>query len=214
MENVVVFGTGGHAKVVFDILIRQKLYNPVAFFSLNESMTSFLGLPHFHQSLLVENKFKAGVVAVGDNFIRGQVVEFVKSHVQGFKFITAIHPSAQVAEGSVLADGTVAMANCVVNPGSQIGPHVILNTASVIDHDCKIGQFASIAPGCILGGNVEVGEFSAISLGANVIHGKRIGSHTVVGAGSIVLNDIEDFKVAFGTPCKAVRSRIQGENYL
>lgn len=214
MENVVIFGTGGHAKVVFDILLSQKIYKPVAFLSLNDATPNFLGLPHFNQNLLVQKNFKAGVVAIGDNFVRSQVVSFIKSQVPDFKFITAIHESAQIGNDVVLAEGTVAMANCVVNAGSQIGAHVILNTGSTVDHDCKIEQFASIAPGCVLGGNVSVGEFSAISLGAYVIHGKNIGNHTVVGAGSLVLDDIESFKVAYGNPCKVIRSRTQGEKYL
>ncbi|MBY0553597.1 NeuD/PglB/VioB family sugar acetyltransferase [bacterium] len=214
MENVVIFGTGGHAKVVTDILLRQKIYKPVAFLSLNESLTTFLGLPHFHQSILPQKNFKTGVVAIGDNFIRSQVVEFIKTHIPDFKFITAVHPSAQIAGDVVLSDGTVVMANCVVNSGSNIGSHAILNTGSVVDHDCKIEQFASIAPGCVLGGNVVVGEFSAISLGANVIHGKKIGQHTVIGAGALVLEDVEGFKVAYGSPCREIRSRTQGEKYL
>ena len=214
MENVVIFGTGGHAKVVYDILLKQQLYTPVAFLSLNNSMTNFLGLPHYHQSLLAQKNFISGVVAIGDNFIRNQVVEYIMDNVHGFKFISAIHPSVQIAEGVKIAHGTVAMANTVINSGSSIGSHTILNTGSIIDHDCIINQFASIAPGCVLGGNVEVGDFSAISLGANIIHGKKIGSHTVIGAGSLVLNDIDSLMLAYGNPCKVIRTRTQGEKYL
>lgn len=214
LENVVIFGTGGHAKVVSDIILKQKIYKAEAYLSLNGTLTSFQGLPHFNQALLSEKKFKTGIVAIGDNFVRSQVVQFIKAQVPDFKFITAIHPSAQVAEGVKLSEGVVVMANCVVNSDTKVGSHVILNTGALIDHDCAIEQFASIAPGCVLGGNVAVGEFSAISLSANIIHGKKIGSHSVVGAGSLVLDDVESFKVAYGSPCKVVRSRVQGEKYL
>lgn len=214
MENVVIFGTGGHAKVIYDILLRQKHYKPVAFVSLNDTMVNFLGLPHFHQSNLSQLDFNSGIVAIGDNFIRSQVVEFVRSQKPAFNFITAIHPSAQIAEDVVLGEGAVVMANAVVNPGTRVAAHAILNTSSSIDHDCIIGQFASIAPGCTLGGNIEVGEFSAVSLGAQIIHGKMIGAHSVIGAGSLVLDDVESFTVAYGSPCKVIRKRTQGEKYL
>lgn len=214
MKNIVIIGTGGHAKVIFDILLRQNLYKPVAFLSLNDIMTSFLGLPHYHQSKLDQKDFNTGVLAIGDNFVRSQAAEFVRSQKPKFNFITAIHPSAQIAEDVILGEGSVVMANVVVNPGTYVGSHAILNTSSSVDHDCKIGQFASIAPGCTLGGNVEVGEFSAVSLGSKIIHSKKIGSHSVIGAGALVLKDIESYKVAYGHPCQIVRSRTLGEKYL
>lgn len=214
MTEIIIFGTGGHAKVVYDILLKQNKYKPVAFVSISETITYFLDLPHVHQSKLAASGFNAGIVAIGDNSVRASVVEYVKSQMTDFKFISAIHPSAQIAEDVNIGKGAVVMANVAINPGTIVGEHVILNTISSVDHDCKIGQYASIAPGCILGGNVEVGEYSAISIGAVVKHGIKIGKHTVVGAGALVLEDIGDFKMAYGSPCKVIRSRVAGEKYL
>lgn len=214
MIDVIIFGTGGHAKVVYDILLTQNLYRPVAFLSTNEVITSFLNLPHFHQSKLAELEFNTGIVAIGDNMVRSRVVEFVYSQRSDFHFITAVHLSAAVASDVILQDGIVVMAQTAINSGSRIGSHVIVNTSSSIDHDCNIGKFSSIAPGCILGGNVEIGNFSAVSLGAKIVHGKKIGYHAVIGAGALVLNDIDNYKVAYGSPCKIVRTRVQGEKYL
>ena len=214
MVDIVIFGTGGHAKVVYDIILCQKIYNPVAFVSLNDEMTSFLGIPHYHQNKIQELELHAGVVAIGDNFIRSQVVEGILNQKPNFNFVTAVHPTSCLGRDVVLGAGTVAMANSVLNIGTKIGRHVVVNTSSSVDHDGDIGQFASLAPGCVLGGNVTVGEFSAISLCAQVVHGVKIGSHTVVGAGALVLDDIENFKVAYGSPCRVVRTRVAGEKYL
>lgn len=214
MKEVVIFGTGGHAKVVYDILLRQNLYKPVAFISDRENMANFLDLPHMHQNKLSESGFLVGIVAIGDNFVRGSMVKFINSQKAAFKFVTAIHPSAQVATDVILEEGVVVMAQCAVNSGTRVGAHVILNTGSLVDHDCKVEAFSSIAPGCTLGGDINMGEYSAISLGAVVKHGIRIGKHTVIGAGALVLEDVDDFKMAYGNPCKVIRTRIQGEKYL
>lgn len=213
-KEIIIFGTGGHAKVVFDILLKEGLFKPVAFFSMEKDLKSFLGLPHFHQDEFKVSSYTHGVIAIGDNWIRSKVVDFITSEKKNFIFISAVHPSAQVGTGANIGVGTVIMANTVVNPYTEIGNHVILNTSSSIDHDCKIKHFASIAPGAILGGNVEVGEFSAVSLGASIIHGKKIGAHSVIGAGSVVVKDIEDHVVAFGTPCRILRKRVEDEKYL
>jgi acetyltransferase-like isoleucine patch superfamily enzyme len=46
---------------------------------------------------------------------------------------------------------------------------------------------------------------SWIGIGAVVIEGVRIGEGSVVGAGAVVLRDIPEGVVAYGTPARAVR---------
>lgn len=214
MKDIVIFGTGGHAKVVSDIIAKQKLYNLKAFVSLNSSLSEFMGLPHHNQNQLNKLDFNLGIVAIGDNFIRKQVVELILSIKPDFSFVTAIHPSAQVGVECAIAPGAVVMANAVINPGTKIGQHCIINTGALVDHDVTVEDFASIAPGCTLGGNVKVGSFSAISLGASIIHGINIGEHAVVGAGSVVVKNIDAYSLSYGNPCKLVRQRKAGEKYL
>jgi sugar O-acyltransferase (sialic acid O-acetyltransferase NeuD family) len=212
--DIVIFGTGGHSKVVYDILIKQQKYNPVAFVSLDKGLSTFMGLPHFHQSDLFRIKQSKGIVAIGDNYARAQVSSFILEKRPDFDFVMAVHPSAQVAYGVKIGRGSVVMANTALNSETVLGENVIINTGATVDHDCKIDSFASIAPGCTLGGNVTLGAFAALSLGAKVVHNKKIGIHTVVGAGSVVLNDIADYKIAYGSPCRVIRDRKEGEKYL
>ena len=42
----------------------------------------------------------------------------------------------------------------------------------------------------------------------------RIGEHTVVGAGSTVMNDIPAYTISYGTPCKIIKKRRQGDKYF
>jgi acetyltransferase-like isoleucine patch superfamily enzyme len=67
-----------------------------------------------------------------------------------------------------------------------------------------------IAQGTISKG-IEIGDNCFIGAYAMVNDGVKIGRDTVIGAGSIVLKDIPEFSVAFGTPAKVVRSRLEGE---
>lgn len=214
MESIAIFGTGGHARVIYDILLKQGRYKPSAFFSLEKGLDSFLGVPHFHQDEFKNSSFSAGIVAIGDNWLRSKVVSFICAEKKDFNFVNAIHPSAQIGEGVTFGSGNTVMANAVINPFSIIGSHVIVNTSSSVDHDCHLGDFSSIAPGAVLGGNVVIGSFSAISLGARIIHNKKIGNNVVIGAGSLVLSNVEDSVVAYGAPCQIIRKRAQNEKYL
>lgn len=214
MKDVVVFGTGGHAKVVFDILQKQGLYRVIAFYSLNENLAEFRGVKHFSQTEFANSPYKAGLVAIGDNFKRHQLVQYIKNIKSDFEFVSAVHPKATIADGVKIGQGSVVMAHVAVNSDSHIAEHCILNTSSSVDHDCIIDDFASVAPGAILGGNVKLGFASAVSLGSKIKHGCKIGENTVLGAGSLLLEDLNSGVVAYGSPAKVVRQRKFGDTYL
>jgi sugar O-acyltransferase (sialic acid O-acetyltransferase NeuD family) len=154
------------------------------------------------------------LVAIGDNFIRSQLAARLKSLAPQLSFITAVHPSAQIARGVTLGGGSVVMAGVVINSDSAIGESCILNSNCSVDHDNRIGSFSSLAPRVATGGNVALDEGSAVGIGAVILHGRKIGQHAIVGAGSVVTRDVPDFTVAYGVPAKVVRSRTVGEKYL
>lgn len=160
MTSVVIFGTGGHAKVVYDILLKQKKYEVAGFVTNDEEKQNFLGHTCFKQSEMSHLPVNSGVVAIGDNFTRHQLLNTIKNANPNFEFITAIHPSAQIGHGVKIGAGTVVMANVCVNSDSLVGEHIILNTACSVDHDCRLAEFSSLAPGVVLGGNVHIGDRS------------------------------------------------------
>ncbi|MCB9025419.1 MAG: acetyltransferase [Bdellovibrionaceae bacterium] len=214
MRKVSVFGAGGHAKVVIDILQKSKEYEICNLFAKNPGFTEFLGFPVYDQDHLENFEIDFAIVAIGDNWIRSKVVNMILQTKPKLNFISAIYPSAIIANDVVIGAGSTVMPGCVIGPGVRIGNHCIVNTSCSIDHDCRLDDYSSIAPGSTLGGGVKVGKFSAISLGAKIIHGMSIGEHSVIGAGSTLVKSIESFKVAFGSPCKIIRSREQGESYI
>ncbi len=212
--DIVIFGSGGHAKVVFDIVQKQQKFNTIGFVGADTSLSEFQGLRHFHQDQFLDLKCNFGIVAIGDNSVREDVVKSVLSTHPLFNFIVAVHPSVQIGQDVCFGAGSVVMAGVNINSGTQIGKHCIINTGSNVDHDCSLQDFSSLAPGCALGGAVKIGYASAVSIGAQIIHGINIGDQTVIGAGSTVLQDIENSVIAYGTPCKTIRRRSRGEKYL
>ncbi len=216
MERVVVFGSGGHAKVILDALERQGRYEIAGV--LTPSLprgTSFAG----HQVLgddaaLLELAAGTGVVAIGDNWSRAQLVDRVNALCADLRWATVVHPSAQVARGVEIREGSVVLAGAVLNAGARVGRHAIVNTGASLDHESALGDFASLGPGAIVGGEVRIGDYSAIALGANVLHRRVVGVHTVVGAGATVVDNVPDSVVAYGTPARVIRARSVGEPYL
>jgi sugar O-acyltransferase (sialic acid O-acetyltransferase NeuD family) len=218
MKNIVIFGSGGHCKVVMDIIEKANQYRIVGLIDpIKEIGTDVLGykvLGDIKSLDQLDTDLHGGIVAVGDNWKRFKTVLDILSTYKKFNFITAVHPTVVIGKNVTIDKGTVVMANAVINSHSMVGSHCIINTKSSIDHDCILSDYVTIAPGATLAGNVQVGEHSVVSLGANVIHNRRIGEHTVIGAGSTVLKDIESNVVAYGTPAITVRNRVPGDKYL
>lgn len=207
--NVFVYGAGGHAKVVIDVL-EQAGYTVCVVLDDNKDLDgrTLLGYPVRHTvnvfDSLQADGIQHGIVAIGDNRIRQRQAASLEA--KGFSLVTAIHPSAVISRHSIIQAGTAIMAKVVVNPGCRIGKHVILNTGCVIDHDCTIRDFVHIAPGVSMSGGVIIGERAMIGTGTNIINNVEIGSDTLIGAGAAVISDIPKQVKAVGVPAKVIHN--------
>jgi sugar O-acyltransferase (sialic acid O-acetyltransferase NeuD family) len=204
--SVFVYGGGGHAKVVIDILERMKRVR-LAFVvddtaARGAKLCGYAVIGGRDALLASRRKIKAGIVAIGDNAARARIAAWLEE--RGYSAASALHPAATIARRVEIGAGTAVMAGAVINSDSRIGSHVIVNTGATIDHDCVIGDFAHIAPGCHLCGGVRVGSGTLLGVGTSVIPGVTIGANAVIGAGSTVLQNVPDGARMAGSPCRAV----------
>ena len=207
----IIWGAGGHAKVVAEILRLQRREIVGFLDSLNPRRrgerffgSRILGGAEQLQKLS-ENGIKHAIVAFGDNELRVQAGKILSQN--GFTLIQAIHPNACCARDAVIGAGTVIAPGAVLGPTSQLGENVIVNTSASLDHDCRISPGVHLGPGSILAGNVRVHNCAWVGAGAVIIEGREIGARSVVGAGSVVIRDVgSDLKVA-GVPAAVLQKR-------
>jgi sugar O-acyltransferase (sialic acid O-acetyltransferase NeuD family) len=209
MDNILIIGGGGHAKVVISILKKHRSYNILGYFDRNDN-GDILSVKYIGDDSNAPNIFRNGCnqAALGlgqlrSSLFRRQIVELYSNI--GFEFPTIISHSAQINEDVLLGNGTVVMDGTIINSGTRIGTFSILNTSSSIDHDCKIGDFTHIAPGVTLSGGVEIGMDCLIGTGSTIIQYKTITSNVIVGAGSVVTKDIQESGVYVGVPARRVK---------
>ena len=82
------------------------------------------------------------------------------------------------------------MAGAIVNTGTKIGKHCIINTRSSLDHDNIVEDYVHISPGVTLAGNVHIKEKTWICAGTTIINNITINKNNIIGAGSVVIKDI------------------------
>lgn len=208
--KLVIWGAGGHALVVADIIRLTGEYELVGFLddvNADGGKLFLNGLPIFygkdHLSELHSRGVHSLLFTFGDCAARLRLTALVRD--KGFTLAKAIHPRAFVAEDAFVGNGTIVGAGAVVNPGCNIGASVIVNTCASVDHECRLADGTHISPGAHLAGNVTVGRGSWIGVGAAVKNRINIGAHSIIGAGAVVLQDIPEYSVAFGVPARVQR---------
>jgi UDP-N-acetylbacillosamine N-acetyltransferase len=203
--GVVVWGAGGHAKVVLDVLrLRQcDVLGLVDDTKAGRTTTSFCGFPVYHDLDEVPVAKKTNIfIALGDNAARHEKSGYAEN--RGFRLVSLFHPQAIIASDVQLGPGALVAAGAVINPGVIIGKNVIVNTSASIDHDCTIADGVHIGPGARLAGHVKVGHCAWIGIGATIIDKVTIGQRTLVGAGSVVIRNIPDDLVVAGVPARPI----------
>ncbi len=198
-KSVYLYGAGGHAKVIRDIL--EACGSSVeGIIDDNPATTQFMEMEVMHSPKEGEEY----IISIGNCAIRRKVVE--KLADEGCTFATAIHPSAIISKHATIEEGSVVMQGVIVQSGAKIGRHCIVNTAATVDHDCNIGDYVHIAPGVTICGDATIGEGCWIGAGSVVIQGVKIGKGSFIGAGSVVCKDIPEGVIAYGNPCKVKRN--------
>jgi acetyltransferase EpsM len=204
MTPIIIFGAGGHARVVLDALLTSGA-SARAFVDDHRRVETLDGLPVWDAedaAWLGLSRFQF-VVAIGDNRIRASI--FQRLLTRGGTPLTVLHPKAVVSSRASFGPGTVVMAGAIVNPGARIGSNCILNTGCSVDHDCAVGDHVHLCPGVRLAGTVRIGEHTLLGTGSCVTPGRSIGSGTLVGAGSVVVRDLPDNCLAHGNPARVQR---------
>lgn len=195
---MLLYGAGGHAKVVIDILksIGVKI---TGLLDDNELIKEFHGYPVNKNP--IDEKIPV-IISIGENNIRKKIAQ----KIPHTNYLKIIHPSAIVSDNATIENGTVIMHGCIIQPGVLIGRHCIINTGASIDHDCIINDYVHVSPRVTLCGNVTIGEGTLIGAGTTIIPGVKIGKWSVIAAGSVVTNDIPDYVMAAGAPSKVKKN--------
>jgi UDP-perosamine 4-acetyltransferase len=208
VQNLLVIGGGGHAKVVLDIARLDHRYQLKGLIDNMPPGTLIGGVPVLGDDSILATLFASGIchahVAIGSNTLRERLFDIILR--LGFNPVTFKSRSADLSPSVRLGRGAVVMGGTVINADTDVGDGSIINSNASVDHDCLIGKFAHIAPGSTLAGNVTVGDRSFVGAGVTIIPGVTLGSDVIVGAGACVINDIPSGQTVVGIPAKMKRS--------
>lgn len=202
-EQVIVIGAGGHGKVIADIVLKCGDMM-LGFLDDNAALQSeVVGIPVLGKISCYEHYPNASfVIAIGNSVARERIAQ----QLSNVRWYTAIHPMAVISDlNTHIGEGSVLMANAVVNPSARIGKHCIINTAAVVEHDNTIGDFAHVSVGAKLGGTVSIGSHAWIGISATVSNNVSVCDYCFIGAGAVVVRDIKESGTYAGIPARKIK---------
>lgn len=212
MNPLVIWGTGGHAREVAQLVSDIESQQPGTW-----ALQGFLVDPDAPTQLagplpapvlgglawLQAHPDTWVVIAVGAPATRHQIDQRIVQAQPAQRFATLVHPRAWVAPDACLAAGSVVFAQSCVSSLVQVGRHASINLACTLSHDTVLGDCVSLGPGVHLSGGVRVGDACDLGTGVTVIPRVLIQAGVTIGAGAVVTRDLPAGVTAMGVPARA-----------
>jgi sugar O-acyltransferase (sialic acid O-acetyltransferase NeuD family) len=202
-EPLIVFGSGGHAKVVIEAALARDPEREIVILddAAESKGRAILGIAVAggRDELPALSGIRI-VPAIGDNQARSSLVRWLRE--QGRPLETIVHPAAFVGVSARIGEGVFVSAGAIVIAEARVGDGAIVNTGATVDHDCDIGEAAHVGPGAHLCGNVRVGARCLVGVGSCIRPGISVCDDVVLGAGSVVVRDIAEPGTYAGNPAR------------
>lgn len=221
-KKIIIFGGGGHAKIINDCIHLIKNYKVAGFIDIKNHETSlnkklkYLGEVKNLNKIIKGESLKNifGIAAIGSNITRQKLVLQVNKLNKAFQWANIIHPTSIISDSAKIGKGNMFLAGSIICSDTKINNHVSINTGTHLDHDNIFLDFSSTGPGVATGGNVKVGKLSFLGIGSTIKHNISIGNNTVIGGQSFVNKNCNSDSLYYGVPAKKVKRRNIDDNYL
>lgn len=201
-RKIVVYGAGGHAKALIEMIRAAGEYQIVAVIDDDPALSGkqVLGIPILGGGSGLARLFADGVENAA-NGVGGIIDQRVRKLIfdrlidGGFYLPAIVNPKATLEASARVGYGTQVFANAYVGSEATLADMCMVNSGAVVSHDCVIGSFTHIAPGALLAGGVTVGENVLVGMGVTTAIGIMIHDGARVGNGAIVLKDVPARKI-------------------
>lgn len=194
-KKLAIFGCGGHAKSVADVVLHNQPNREIVFIDKNARPNEkIFNAPVF----TTYNVDDCDVfIAIGDNRERKLLCEMHYANL-----ICVISNTAYIGKEVRIGKGVFIAHSVHIGPLTTIDDFCVLNTSASVNHECHIGKATTVAPGALLCGNVHVGRYAWVGAGAIVRQQLTISNDVMIGCGAVVVENCDDSGTYLGIPAK------------
>jgi sugar O-acyltransferase (sialic acid O-acetyltransferase NeuD family) len=218
MKDLIIFGNGKIADVVFYYAEHECDFNVVAFTVDRE----FISDKKFHNLPVIpfdeiKESFNPGkysmFIAIGyQDLNRLRESKYLAAKKMGYEIVSIVSPVSKLP--SYVKYGE----NCFIMPPSLIHPEVIIGNNTFVWNGAMIGHHTTIGDNCWLtsctniSGVVKTGNNCFFAVNSTVGHGVNIGNNCFLGANTLVTKNLPDHKVVIEESSKVFR--LESDQFL
>ena len=197
---MIIIGSKGHAKEIFDSLEHQ---DDLFFFDdVSHNVPEFL----FGKKVITKIDDLLQIIEKKPHYILGlggpknRFIVYTKFNGLGGELTSLLSRNALISKHAQLGDGLNVMPFSSISADAIVGKGCLLNSYCSVHHDSILGEFVEVAPGAKILGNCTIGSFTSIGANATILPKISVGSNVVIGAGAVVTKDIPDNCMVAGVP--------------
>lgn len=141
-------------------------------------------------------------LSMGNNAIRVSLANRLREKRAMLPIL--IHPAASVSKYATIEEGVIIQSNATIQPDVIIKKDTVISFNVGITHNTIIDEGCYIAGNSIIGAYTHICEKAFVGMGVTIVSGRvpQIGKEAIIGAGSVVLNSVEDFQTVIGNPAR------------
>ena len=217
MKKLIIFGGSGIGMIAASIAEATNEYQVVGF--LNDVIgkgTSIgkykqfpvIGKTEDYKKYIKDENYYFFIAYVGLENEKRTFEQINNLEIPRDRFANLKHPTAIIPEEYCeIGQGVLFAPMSQLSPDTTISDNCILLANSFIGHDTFLDRFAHVATNGVVGANVHVGKGVHVGSNATTREKINIGDYSLIGAGSVVLNDVEENSVVVGNPAKKLRQK-------
>jgi sugar O-acyltransferase (sialic acid O-acetyltransferase NeuD family) len=133
-------------------------------------------------------------IAIGYKHLQARWNIFQRVRSLGYRFPHLIHPRAYVRDVEAIGEGTMVMANAVVDVRASIGPLVVIWPGVVVNHNSVIAANTFLSPNATVCGYVSVGESCFVGAGATIVDHTDVPPNSFIKAGAVYFKKTENVR--------------------
>ncbi len=147
------------------------------------------------------------VFAISSYRLRLRRIEIFESlGVERDRFVTLIHPRADVSCRAMLGRGCTLYSNAVIAPEAQLGDFCVVYGSAFVSAHCVLGDFAMAAGLAFIGARARLGTGAFAAASSSIAPKVTVGPGGMIAMASAAFQDVPAGFTVLGNPAVAVRS--------
>ncbi|MDG5467833.1 acetyltransferase [Deltaproteobacteria bacterium IMCC39524] len=211
MKKVILAGNAVTADILNEYLMRDTRYEVVALTVDDEYVNQggIVGLETIPLSKLQQRYDVADcviIMAVGYNGLnRNREALFGRIKAMGYIMETYIHPDAKIYTESPLGEGSVVLANAVLEPHAKLGADTLVWCNTTLAHHSEVGDHCWIASGSVISGHAVVKNNVFLGVNATVVNKVIVDEFCIIGGGALITKSTKPSSVHLARSAEELR---------